>query len=130
MRITKPLAEQVFEAYCELFAAVENGINNENFKSMTARWFRSQKTEGPMLKHGCGYRTNPFLTTQNRSKPTTKRCNVFVTSMTAPVVSIGKMNGTVCVMTAAPNATHLALQRRHTKSNQAYAAGECAALSL
>lgn len=44
MRITKPLAEQVFEAYCELFAAVENGINNENFFPLRER-FRSVRQQ-------------------------------------------------------------------------------------
>ena len=31
MRITNPMGEQIYEAYCELFAAIENGINNDNF---------------------------------------------------------------------------------------------------
>jgi len=31
MRISQPLAEQVFEAYCELFGAVEDGIEGDRF---------------------------------------------------------------------------------------------------
>lgn len=44
LRITQPLAEQLFEAYCELFGAVENGINNDRFFELRER-FRNLQSQ-------------------------------------------------------------------------------------
>lgn len=40
--ITQPLAEQLFEAYSELFGAVENGIDSDRFFQLREKFRRLQ----------------------------------------------------------------------------------------
>lgn len=44
MRLTKQLGQQLFEAYQELFQAVENGIGTDDFFQLRER-FRTLQTE-------------------------------------------------------------------------------------